>query len=72
MKKAQNIVEYALILAFVALICLMFTSKMDLKSIKNYVFMRPAASGQVIDPLTDPGVVDDSASKQINIEAMTK
>jgi len=57
MKKAQNLVEYALIFSLVAIICLVFTSKMDLQSIKNYVFARPA---------------DADDSTKINIEAMTK
>jgi len=57
MKKAQNLVEYALIFSLVAIVCLVFTSKMDLRAIKNYIFMRPA---------------DSTDSTKINIEAMTK
>ena len=56
MKKAQTVVEYVLIAALVAIVSATFASKMDLKAIKNYVFMRPAGS--------TPG--------QINIEAMTQ
>jgi len=56
MKKAQNLVEYILIFLLVAVAGYMFVSKMDLKSIKNYVFMRPA----------------DSSGTQITVEAMTK
>lgn len=56
MKKGQNLLEYLLIFAMLAVACCAFVSKMDLKSIKNYVFMRPADS-------TEPN--------KIKIEAMT-
>jgi hypothetical protein len=55
-KKGQNLIEYALILAMIAVIGALFVSKFDLRAIKNYVFMRPADS-------TDP--------TKIKVEAMT-
>jgi hypothetical protein len=57
MKKAQTLLEYVLIVAFMALLAYVTASKFDLKTLKNYVFMRPA---------------DTSNPSQINIEAMTK
>lgn len=57
MKKAQNLLEYILIAAMVA-VCIGygFAGKLDYKKIKNYVFMRPAES---------------ATSTKIKIEAMT-
>ena len=56
MKKAQNMLEYLLIASIVAVACYMFVSKFDLKSIKNYVFMRtPDATDTTkikIEPMT--------------------
>ena len=57
MKKAQNLLEYILILMLVVLAAYTFTTKMDLKSIKNYVFGRPA---------------DSAHPTEIKIEEMTK
>lgn len=59
MKKrlAQNIVEYLLIAAMVAMAGYIFASKFDFRTLKNYVFMRPA---------------DSSDSTKIKIEAMTE
>ena len=57
MKKAQTLLEYVLIVAFVGLVAGMAASSFDLRTIKNYVFTRPA---------------DSSNPSQINIEAMTK
>ena len=55
-KKAQNLLEYLLIFMMVALAAYMFSSKMNLTSIKNYVFVRPA---------------DSANPSHIKIEAMT-
>lgn len=56
-KSAQNLIEYILIAAMVATILgYGFAAKIDLKKIKNYVFMRPA---------------DTTDSTKITIEAMT-
>jgi len=57
MRKAQTVIEYVLIAALVAIISATCASKMNLKSIKNYVFDRPS---------------DTTTPSQINIEAMTK
>ena len=54
--KSQNLLEYILIAALIAVAGAAFVSKFDLRTIKNYVFMRPADS-------TDPS--------KIKIEAMT-
>lgn len=56
MKKGQNLMEYILIFAMVAIAGYGFVAKFNLNTIKNYVFMRPADS-------TDPA--------KIKIEAMT-
>jgi len=55
-KKSQNLVEYLLIFAMVAIVSYGFVAKINLKTIKNYVFDRPADT-------TDP--------TKIKIEAMT-
>ena len=54
---SHQLLEYVLIVAFMALLAYVTASKFDLKTLKNYVFMRPA---------------DTSNPSQINIEAMTK
>ncbi len=57
MKKAQNLLEYILIAALIATaIGYGFVAKIDLKKIKNYVFLRPS---------------DPSNSTRIKIESMT-
>ena len=56
-KKGQNLIEYVLIFAMVAVACYGFVSKFDFKTLKNYVFIRPADSA-------DPS--------KIKIEAMTQ
>lgn len=56
MRKAQNLIEYALIFMFVAVMGYLAVSKIDISNIKTYVFNRPA------------GV---KGSSQISIEAMT-
>jgi len=55
-KKGQNLIEYILIFAMVAIATYGFVMKFDFKKIKNYVFMRPA---------------DSTGSTKIKIEAMT-
>lgn len=55
-KKGQNVIEYALILALIAVVGGVVVTKFDFKAIKSYVFNRPATS-------SDPS--------KIKIEAMT-
>lgn len=55
-KKAQNLLEYILIFAMVAIAGYAFAAKFDIRKIKNYVFDRPA---------------DSSSPSKIKIEAMT-
>jgi len=55
--KAQNILEYVLIAAVIAMSGYIFVSKFDMQKLKNYVFMRPA---------------DDTNKSRIKIEAMTE
>lgn len=55
--KAQNLIEYILIFAMVAIVSYGFVTKFDLRTIKNHVFDRPADT-------TDPS--------RINIEPMTE
>lgn len=54
--KSQNLIEYALILALIAVVGAVFIHGFDFKAIKNYVFNRPA---------------DPTDSSKIKIEAMT-
>ena len=54
-KNAQTLVEYMLIFVVVALALFYIQQKVNFKSVKNYVFARPA----------------DETGKVINIEAMT-
>lgn len=61
-KKAQNVIEFALILALIAIAGAAFVMKFDLKKIRNYVFNRPATTG----------TVNGVTGTRINIEAMTK
>ncbi len=56
-KQGQNLIEYILIIAIIAVACYGFVAKFDLKKLKNYVFMRPA---------------DSVDSTKIRIEAMTE
>lgn len=58
MKKAQTLLEYILIVAMVATVLgYGIACKFDFKSLKNYVFMRPASSEDStkieIEPMTD-------------------
>lgn len=62
MKKAQNLLEYILIFAMVAIAGYFFVSKFDFKNIRNYVFMRPASTG----------TVNGVSGTRIKIEAMTE
>jgi len=55
-KKGQNLIEYILIFAMVVVVTYGFVLKVDFKTLKNYVFMRPA---------------DSSDPSKIKIEAMT-
>ncbi len=58
-KKAQGLLEYILIFAFVAVIVVGFTTKFDLKIIRNHVFDRPASNQQngtstiTLEPMTN-------------------
>ena len=58
-RKAQNLIEYSLILAMVAFAGYYFVTNFDLKKIKNYVFNRPT-------------YVDAKGHEKIKIEAMTE
>lgn len=50
MKKAQNVVEYALIAIIFAIVCGSVLLAFNMQTIKNYIFMRPATnSGATID-----------------------
>lgn len=60
-RKAQNVIEFALIIALIAVIGAAFVMKFDLKSIRNYVFSRPATVG----------TVNGVTATRINIEPMT-
>lgn len=60
-KNAQNLLEYALILALIAVVGAAFVMKFDLKKIRNYVFNRPASTG----------TVNGVTGTRINIEPMT-
>lgn len=55
-------VEFALIIALIAVIGAAFVMKFDLKKIRNYVFNRPATVG----------TVNGVSGTRINIETMTK
>lgn len=55
--KAQNVMEYVLIAAVIAMSGFIFVSKFDMQKLKNYVFMRPA---------------DETNQSRIKIEAMTE
>ncbi len=61
-KNAQNLLEYALILALIAVAGAAFVMKFDLKKIRNYVLNRPASTG----------TVNGVTGTRINVEAMTK
>ena len=56
-KKAQNLMEYLLIAAMVAIAGYAFVTKFDFQNLKNYVFNRPA---------------DSADNTKIRIEAMTE
>lgn len=57
MKKGQNLLEYILIFAMVAIAAYAFSSHFNLNILKSYVFMRPA---------------DSTDSSKITIESMTQ
>lgn len=68
--RSQNLVEYLLIFALIAVAGYAFMSKIDLKSIKNYVFMRPAQEDTII--VKDNNGNDTPVKVDvIKIEAMT-
>lgn len=54
--RGQNLIEYILIAAMLAIAGYAFVSNFDMKALKNYVFMRPA---------------DPTDNAKIKIEAMT-
>ena len=56
-KKSQNLLEYILIFAMVAVAGYAFVAKFDLSRLKNYVFSRSA---------------DTADTSKIKIEAMTE
>lgn len=54
MKKAQNLLEFILIVTLVAVAGGVFVSKFDFNKIKSQVFMRPASSSGIrLEPMTD-------------------
>jgi len=55
-RKGQNLLEYILIFAMVALVSCAFVTRFDFGKLRNYVFSRPTTS---------------SDNTKINIEAMT-
>lgn len=59
--KSQNLIEYILIFALIAIAGYAFVSKFDLKTLRNYVFMRPASTS----------TVNGVTGTRINIEPMT-
>lgn len=61
-KNGQNLLEYALILALIAVVGAAFVTKFDLQKIRNYVLNRPASTG----------TVNGVTGTRINVEAMTK
>lgn len=68
--RSQNLVEYLLIFALLAVAGYAFMSKIDLRSIKNYVFMRPAQEDTII--VKDNNGNDAPVKVDvIKIEAMT-
>lgn len=56
-RSAQNLLEYMLIFALVAIIGYFVAANVNLQSLKNYVFMRPS---------------DSDNPSHIKIEAMTE
>ena len=56
-RRAQNVVEYALIFAIVAVAALMLSNRIDLKKVRDYVFVRPSSQTNPshirIEPMTD-------------------
>lgn len=61
-KNGQNLIEYLLIAALIAVASYGFVAKFNLQSLRNYVFMRPASTD------TTNGVT----GTRIKIEAMTQ
>lgn len=54
MRKAQNLLEFILIVTLVAVAGGVFVSKFDFNKIKSQVFMRPASSSGIrLEPMTD-------------------
>lgn len=57
MKKAQNLLEYALIFILVTIVSIAIVTRFNLKSIRSYVFVRPVDSANPsnikIEPMTD-------------------
>lgn len=53
-KNAQNLIEYALIFALIAVMGGVAVSKFDFGKIRNFVFARPTGTGSSIniDPMT--------------------
>lgn len=60
-RNAQNLLEYILIFAMVAIVGYAFVSHFNMTNIRNYIFKRPASES----------TVNGVTSTKINIEAMT-
>lgn len=70
MRKAQNLLEYILIAAMLAIAGYAFVSNFDMKALKNYVFMRPEQEDTI--HLKDENGNDKEVKLNlIKIEAMT-
>lgn len=57
-KDAQTLIEYILIFSFVAIVVYAFAAKFDFKTLRNYIFLRPATTSSGItkiniEPMTD-------------------
>lgn len=61
-RNGQNLLEYVLIFAMVAIIGYAFVANFDMQTIRNYIFKRPASES----------TVNGVTSTRINIEAMTE
>lgn len=59
--KSQNLLEYILIFAMIAIAGYVFAAKFDIKTLRNYVFNRPASTS----------TINGVTGTRIEIESMT-